>query len=87
MAPEKQIVIGGDCLERFAGALFGLDEAYDVSYEFLDNWMQADPILVAQCGLDALAKGDLEEKVEPVYLRGADVSQSKTPPRQLEGSI
>lgn len=72
----EDVQVGGDCLERFQ------QELGDVSFSFLENVTQPDPILLCDivstrtvvCG---------EERVEPIYLRGADVSQPKKKLRQL----
>jgi hypothetical protein len=53
------------------------------SFECLEDLTQSDPILMCQMGLEAFKTDDLSEKVEPLYLRGADVSQPKNKPRQL----
>lgn len=77
--PEGITTVGGDCLERFKS------EVGDVSFTYLDEIKQPDPkvlLRVAQQELEALG-GEMLERPKPLYLRGADVSVAKVPPRQL----
>lgn len=77
--PEGVKAIGGDCLERFRV------EAGDVALTYLDEIKQPDPsvfLRVAQQELKALGN-DMPERPKPLYLRGADVSVAKVPPRKL----
>lgn len=76
-APHEDFVVGGDCLERFQVSVS--DEM-----ALLDNWMQPDPILIAQYGLSIFHEQGASERVDPLYLRGADVSQSNKKIRILE---
>lgn len=78
-APKERFVVGGDCLERF-------DEAVGVPLELLDNWIQPDPIIMAQMALEKYQAGEGLDKVDPVYLRDADVSLPKNAPRHLATS-
>lgn len=75
-APIDGFSVGGDCLVRFQGLVSG-------DFEVLDNLTQLDPILMAQIGFEQFeARGD-SGAPQPLYLRGADVSQPKNKPRRL----
>ena len=76
-APVKEFVVGGDCLTRFK-------QCVSVDFERLEEVTQPDPIILAQAGLAQFEKDGEQVMPKPLYLRGADVSQPKTPPRQLE---
>ncbi len=78
-APCDAFDVGGDCVARFQANI-----SQDLNY--LDAWVQPDPILIAQMTLTRFEKGGAPEKVEPLYLRGADISKPKNPPRQLAQS-
>lgn len=68
--------VGGDCLERFKTV------AGQQNLEFLENVSQPDPILLC----DTISKRSLPAVMaspKPIYLRGADVSKSKTKARVL----
>ena len=72
--PEGSVLIG-DGAKRF------LDEQGG-DYSYMEGYELPDMVMMAQI----LKRGDERfiEDAEPVYLRGADVSQPKTPPRKLE---
>lgn len=74
-APFDDFTTGGDCLERFAMES-GLKSSTALS--LLDNLTQPDPETMVNYAMK-LEAGALN----PVYLRGADVSKSKNPPRKL----
>ena len=76
-APKEPFCVGGDCLNRFQQSVSG-------DFELLDELTQPDPILMAQIGLELYKRGGDQGVPQPLYLRGADVSQPKTPPRKLE---
>ena len=86
-APSAPFVVGGDCLSRF------LDNApcaqargrasVSGDFECLDNLTQPDPILMTQIGLERFEAAGEEGTPQPLYLRGADVSEPKVPPRKL----
>ncbi len=78
-APVEDFDVGGDCLERFNDSILG-------DLNCLDNFMQPDPILMAQIGLKQYEAQGVDERVDPLYLRGADVSQPKNTPRRLAQS-
>lgn len=68
--------VGGDCLERFKTV------AGQQNLEFLESVSQPDPILLC----DIISKRSLPAVMaspKPIYLRGADVSKSKTKARVL----
>lgn len=76
-APVTEFDIGGDCLERFQSLVAK-------NFNYLEQYAQPDPILMAQMTLEEFeVKGD-QGATQPLYLRGADVSQPKVPPRKLE---
>lgn len=90
-APFDDFKIGGDCLERFkkeisssrrrSGSLSREDSGLrrnDSALFLFDNLTQPDPKTMIDYA-QSLKEGPLN----PVYLRGADVSQSKTKPRKL----
>lgn len=76
-APKEPFSVGGDCLNRFQQVVSG-------DFECLDELTQPDPILMAQIGLEIYENNGDQGIPQPLYLRGADVSQPKTPPRKLE---
>jgi tRNA threonylcarbamoyladenosine biosynthesis protein TsaB len=85
-APVDVFNVGGDCLERFkaspclqAGGQDGI--ASNITY--LDDLTQPDPILMAQYGLELFEEQGEQGTPQPLYLRGADVSYPKNPPRKL----
>lgn len=68
--------VGGDCLKRFVEA------AGQNNLDLLENVTQPDPVLI--CDIVSKRLGSLDNKrVEPIYLRGADVSSPKNKPRVL----
>ena len=88
-APVEAFDVGGDCLERFKMSLCpqaGERGGTTSHITYLENLIQPDPILMAQYGL-ALFEGQSAEyewgTPQPLYLRGADVSHPKNPPRKL----
>lgn len=76
-APVGLFDVGGDCLTRFK---VSVTEELSV----LDEWVLPDPIIMAQMSLAKFEAGIDKNKVEPIYLRDADVSVSKNPPRKLQ---
>ncbi len=70
-APFDGFKVGGDCLERFK-------RESSIELNLLENIRQPDPKVMIDYAL-TLKQGALN----PVYLRGADVSQSKTKQRTL----
>lgn len=68
--------IGGDCINRFKSEV-------SVDINALDNWVQPDAILMAQMGLQKFEALGADEDIQPLYMRGADVSMSKKPQRKL----
>ena len=68
--------VGGDCLNRFKSEV-------SVDISALDNWVQPDAILMAQMGLQKFEAQGADDDIQPLYLRGADVSMSNKPQRKL----
>ena len=83
-APVDDFNIGGDCLERFREVSPCVESRED-KLTFLEEYKQPDPILMAQYGLELNEEPGDQGTPHPLYLRGADVSQPKTPPRKLAG--
>jgi tRNA threonylcarbamoyl adenosine modification protein YeaZ len=79
MAPEAAFCVGGDCLVRFK-------EEAEGDYQLLDPVTLPDPAVLARLGIKQAQEQAVREMPKPLYLRGADVSQPKTPPRKLEGN-
>jgi tRNA threonylcarbamoyladenosine biosynthesis protein TsaB len=77
-APVVDYDVGGDCLERFKACV-----AKEISV--LDNLTQPDPILMCQIGIEKFEVYGADERVDPLYLRGAGVSEPKIKPRKLAG--
>lgn len=73
-APFEDFRVGGDCLERFA-------QNSSTALNLLDNILQPDPQIMIE-----YAKTLEEGVLNPIYLRGADVSQPKNKPRKLAGN-
>lgn len=76
--PEGFVLIG-DGVRRFL-EMTGLENETE-----LTNYMLPDMLACARCLAENYnVEGVFHLNPEPVYLRGADVSQPKSPPRQLE---
>lgn len=74
---DNAVKVGGDCLERFANAM----ESSNLI--LLDNVTQPDPVLL--CDIVSKRPSSVDNKrVEPIYLRGADISLPKKAPRTLK---
>lgn len=73
----ESVMVGGDCLERFVAETSVKDMA------LLDNVTQPDPILL--CDIVSKRPSSVDNtRVEPIYLRGADISLPKKAPRTLK---
>lgn len=72
-SPFDDFKIGGDCLERF-------ESETATTLNLLNNILQPDPQVMVAYSLT-----QEESALNPVYLRGADVSMSKNQPRKLVG--
>ncbi len=89
-APNRPLKIGGDAAKRFQAnvtednATFFADRC--ARFEFNEEYKLSDPILLAQIGLEQYEREDDQGAPQPLYLRGADVSQPKVPPRKLAGA-
>ena len=75
-APVDDFNVGGDCLERFKTSV-------SEDLNLLENMTQPDPILMAQYGWDLFQEQGDQGRPHPLYLRGADISSPKMPPRKL----
>jgi tRNA threonylcarbamoyladenosine biosynthesis protein TsaB len=75
-APFENFQVGGNCLARFK------EESAKSDLPFLEAVTAPDPGLL--CEMTAQSPVLAEEEVKPLYLRGADVSRPRTPPRRLE---
>jgi hypothetical protein len=69
--------ICGDAARRLAGEA-RIDESL-----IIDDLALIDPVSLAELGMREWKEGRIERSPEPFYLRGADVSISKTPPRSV----
>lgn len=78
-APVNDFDVGGDCLNRFK-------ESVSEELSVLNSLMQPDPILMCQYGLEVFEHEGEQGSPQPLYLRGADVSQPKHEPRKLARS-
>ena len=75
-APVAKFNVGGDCLERF-------QENAPTELNLLTPWLQPDPIIMAQLAFNKFEAGAGQARLEPIYLRDADVSMPKNLPRKL----
>lgn len=73
-SPFDEFRVGGDCLERF-------ESEVTTPLNLLDNILLSDPKTMIEYAM-TLEEGTLN----PVYLRGADVSMPKNAPRKLASS-
>ena len=76
-ATAEKFMIGGDCLERF-------QEDSKAAQNYLETIKLSDPVLLAQMGGEKFETYGDQGAPKPLYLRGADISQPKAPPRKLE---
>lgn len=75
--PSEPFMVGGDCVKRF-------EESVSAEFESLETIIQPDPIILAKLGLEEFEREGDTGMPEPLYLRGADVSEPKIPPRKLQ---
>lgn len=68
-------VVGGDCLDRFKSVI-------GKTIEMLDSVLQPDPILLCDIASKRTFP-ELDNRPNPLYLRGADISQPKKKPRKI----
>ncbi len=78
---EQECVIIGDANARFMGLL--TDEQKSRA-DAVDGFEIPDPAFIAVIGYALFENGDTDSPAEPLYLRDADVSQSKRPQRTIE---
>ena len=76
---DEKYAIAGDALGRFKNEAG--DEWTSCHIGLQHPLILLDPLSLANLG----ARRDVTENITPLYLRGADVSQPKTPPRHLAG--
>ena len=83
-APEGQFVVCGDAVERFKSSLDKI-EAHTSSFEYLVPTDHPLPFIMTTYATELYNNNDYGERIEPLYLRGADTSQPKNKPRKLAG--
>ncbi len=76
----RQVAIIGDAARRFIN-----EAGAQKNMVLVDGFEMPDPGLMARLGLEAFKRGTVRP-AEPLYLRGADVSERKTPLRVLASS-
>lgn len=76
--PFYDYSVGGNCLTRFK-------EESDVTANCLEEVILFDPLIMVQMAQSKMSSGKAIDAPEPIYLRGADTSSPKNPPRKLEG--
>jgi tRNA threonylcarbamoyladenosine biosynthesis protein TsaB len=81
VSSNKSFKMGGDAVKRFQA---DVTEDFETKFEGMEEYKLSDPILLAQIGFEQFLRCGEEAAPQPIYLRGADVSQPKTPPRRLE---
>lgn len=76
---NTETVIIGDALERFKS------EVGEVSnFEFIEGYAQPDPYCLSKMAEIEYMSNQESSGVEPLYLRGADVSEPKSTPRKIQ---
>ena len=75
-------IIIGDGYERFSLE----NDILALNHQFESGFEQPDPIILSKCAAESYLETDSLDKVDPLYLRGADVSQPKSKPRTLANS-
>lgn len=78
--PFDDFSISGNCLTRFK-------EESGLSGNYLEEVILFDPHHMVQMAQNILEEGGSIDAPAPIYLRGADTSSPKTPPRKLEGFV
>lgn len=72
----KRTIFIGDAYDRFLK-----EQGNHSIFEFVSGYDQPKPYVLAKMGIN----GDVSKtNIEPLYLRGADVSEPKTAPRKIE---
>ncbi|MEM7618005.1 MAG: tRNA (adenosine(37)-N6)-threonylcarbamoyltransferase complex dimerization subunit type 1 TsaB, partial [Pseudomonadota bacterium] len=75
-APFDDFVVGGDCLERFKSLS-------DASLAYLNNIEHPQADVLVNLAFEYYQNSEYDERIEPLYLRGADTSKPKHKPRKL----
>lgn len=78
---DKAAVLIGDASARFLSLLH---DRHKSAVEVVDGFEIPDPASIARIGYALRKSGDSDSVAEPLYLRGADVSQSKRTQRVIE---
>lgn len=71
----ENISIGGNAVKRLSSEI-------DTDFDDLEEILEPDPAILISLGLDRYHAGHMID-FEPLYLRGADVSQPKHKPKKL----
>ncbi|MCI5059928.1 MAG: tRNA (adenosine(37)-N6)-threonylcarbamoyltransferase complex dimerization subunit type 1 TsaB [Alphaproteobacteria bacterium] len=84
-APKGAFSVGGDCLVRFREEVkaVGLSQ----NFELLEEVRLSDPLKLIEVGQRKFESSKTVENLEPLYLRGADVSQPKNPLRKMRKDV
>ena len=53
------------------------------NFELLEGVKLPDPLKLIEVGAKKFENSKTTEELQPLYLRGADVSQPKSPPRKM----
>ena len=87
----KTLHVGGDCLERFEAERQNHAQDIDIDIRYLAEVTQPAGVMLielahqySQIAQNEDATPSLAAPLEPLYLRGADVSKPKNPPRKLQ---
>ncbi len=78
---DKAVILIGDASARFLALL---DAQQKNAVEVMDGFEIPDPAFIARIGYALWESGDTDSPAEPLYLRDADVSQSKRVQRTIE---
>lgn len=78
---DKATILIGDASARFLSLL---DPQQKCVVEAVDGFEIPDPSFIARIGFALWESGDTDSPAEPLYLRDADVSQSKRVQRTIE---
>lgn len=76
---DTPTVFIGDALERFKSECGKIS-----NFEFADGYKQPDPFILSKMGAFEYMSNQESSGVEPLYLRGADVSKPKAMARKIQ---